>query len=251
MAQRLPNGEGARLLFGLFFLIELSGDPFALVARQPLSLARPVSKIKDSDDAKENRGNAFEDEQPSPSAQSKPGYAQEIAGERRADHERKGISCAKPRDGLGAIFVSEPMRQIHNHRGEKARLGGPNEKAHQIELARGVDERHQNRAHAPGNENTRDPAASAPPFGDQGARNFQQEITDEENSCSEADDVVAEAQIVRHLQGRGADVHAVQKRDDVQKEEKRQETPGDATPGALRYVGDLDGSQHWFLARKE
>src|SRR5579864_4509973 len=201
MAQRFRDRKAMSALLRLLFLAELSGNPFALVAAQPIGLPRPVGEIKDRDDAKDNRGNAFENEQPSPAAQSKPGDAQQIAGERRADHERERIRGTKTRDRLGAILVSEPVRQIDDHRWKEAGLGRSNEKAHQIELPGGVYEGHQHRQQPPGNENARNPAASAPAFGDQGAGNFQQEITDEENSGSEADDVVAEAQVVWHLQG--------------------------------------------------
>ncbi len=63
--------------------------------------------------------------------------------------------------------------------------------------------------------------------------------------------MVAEAQIVRHLERRGADVHAVQKRDDVEQKEKRQEAPGDAAPGALCYVRDRSGSWHGVLTLRK
>src|SRR5713226_3843072 len=105
MAQSFPDGEAMSPLLCLLFLAELGGNPVALVARLPFGLPRPVGKIKDGNDAKDDGGNAFEDEQPSPAAQSEPRYAQQITGERRADHKGKRIGGAKARNGFGAIFV--------------------------------------------------------------------------------------------------------------------------------------------------
>src|SRR5260370_34373705 len=136
---------------------------------------------------------------------------------------------------------------MDDDRREKGCWGRDDEEAHQIELPRGVNEGHQNRQDSPGDENARDPAARAPALGNQGARNFQQEITNKENSRSETNDMVAEAQVVRHLERRGADVHAIHKRDDVEQEKKRQEPPCDAAPGALCYVRDRSGSCHGGL----
>src|SRR5260370_39394471 len=98
------------LLIGLLFMAWLGGIPVALVAGQPVGLPRPVGEIKDGDDAKDERGNACEDKQPPPAAESKPRYPQQIASEGRADHKRKRIGGAKARNGFGAIFVSDPVR---------------------------------------------------------------------------------------------------------------------------------------------
>src|SRR6266852_4039242 len=110
MAQSFPDREAMHLLLCLLFFAELSSNPVALVAGQPVGLPRPVGQIEDGDDAKDNGRNTFEDEQPSPAAQSEPRYAQQITGERPTDHKGKRIGGAKARNGFGAIFVSEPVR---------------------------------------------------------------------------------------------------------------------------------------------
>ena len=62
MAQRFRDRESMGALLRLLLVAELRGNPFALVAGQPLGLPRPVGEIEDRNDAKENRGYAFEDE---------------------------------------------------------------------------------------------------------------------------------------------------------------------------------------------
>ena len=52
---------------------------------------------------------------------------------------------------------------------------------------------------------------------DEIARHLEQEVADEENSCTPAKDFRAEAQVLVHGETGKADVHPVEKRDGVQR----------------------------------
>src|SRR5260370_35727273 len=94
----------------VLFLAEVSSNPVALVAGQLVGLPRPVGQIKDGNDAKDDRGNAFEDEQPPPAAESKPRYPQQIATEGRPHRKRKRMGGPKPPDAYRAMSGSEPVQ---------------------------------------------------------------------------------------------------------------------------------------------
>src|SRR6267378_6755428 len=102
---------------------------------------------------------------------------------------------------------------------------------------------HDHSYDSPGNHDASDPAACAPPLGDQRAGDFQDQVTEEEHAGSKTDHPVVEAQVTRHLEGRGADVHAVQKSDDIKQEQKGEESPRDSFSRALTsfQVGGCDG----------
>jgi len=61
----------------------------------------------------------------------------------------------------------------------------------------------------------------------------QQEIAKEKNARAETNYSVAEAQVTGHLKSRGADVHAVQKRNDIKQEEERKQPPRNSFSCAL------------------
>src|SRR6266850_6937048 len=60
LRQGLPNSIGADPLFRLLFLLQLTGDPIALVLPEPSGLARPVRAVEDRDYSEYDRGNSFQ-----------------------------------------------------------------------------------------------------------------------------------------------------------------------------------------------
>lgn len=82
-------------------------------------------------------------------------------------------------------------------------------------------ERHQYGDESPGNHDAREPFAGAPALDDETPGDFEEQIANEKYSGTKAEDAVAEAQIVRHFESGVADIHAVEKRDDEEDEEKR------------------------------
>ena len=74
------------------------------------------------------------------------------------------------------------------------------------------------------------------------ARDFEEEVSDEENAGAQAVDRLAEPQIAQHLQFREADVHPIEKGRDVAGEQQRDQAPGDAgVEAGLCHVRTMDG----------
>src|ERR1700730_16697793 len=97
------------LLLGLLFFAQLFRDPLALVGGQPFRLAGPVGEVEDGNDAKYDRRNSFQDEQPSPAPQTEPTDTQQPTRQGRTKNERDGISGIEKSDHLGAILRAEPV----------------------------------------------------------------------------------------------------------------------------------------------
>ena len=99
-----------------------------------------------------------------------------------------------------------------------------------------MDERHSDADDSPGDHDAREPATRAPFFDDDRTRNFEQEVTGEENSGTEAEHAIVEAQLPRHLERGRGNIRAVEESDDVEDREVRQQAECNAT---ARAVGDL------------
>ncbi len=74
------------------------------------------------------------------------------------------------------------------------------------------------------------------------ARDFEEEVSDEENAGAQAVDRLAEPQIAQHLQFREADVHPIEIGRDVAGEQQRDQAPGDAgVEASVRHAATMDG----------
>src|SRR3984957_11968013 len=122
--------------------------------------------------------------------------------------------------------MNEPMRQIDEDSGEKPRLSEAQQESQRIKLRRGMDERHSDADDSPGDHDAREPATRAPFFDDDRTRNFEQEVTGEENSGTEAEHAIVEAQLPRHLERGRGNIRAVEEGDDVEDREVRQQAGG-------------------------
>src|SRR6266850_6473109 len=60
LRQGLPNSIGADPLFCLLFLLQMAGDPIALVLPEPAGLPRPIREIEERDYSEYDRGNSFQ-----------------------------------------------------------------------------------------------------------------------------------------------------------------------------------------------
>ena len=129
------------LSFLTCFLFSLSRSSSSAIQRRSSSASQrasfgPVGEIEKRDDAEEQRRQSFEDEQPSPAVPPKPVDAHQRGGDRGADHVRCRDRHHEHGDGLRAILVPEPVRQVDDDAGEEAGLRDAKEKAHPVELAR-------------------------------------------------------------------------------------------------------------------
>ncbi len=257
VAQRSQNTKGVSTVLDLLFTLQLFGDPGPLVRGQPASLRWPVSQIEDRDHTHHDRRDPLQDEQPSPTSQPKPGEAEQQTRDRGANHVGERISGIKESDGLAPVLISEPMGQIDNDARQKSRLRGAQEKTHQIKFPRRVDEGHQHSHKSPGDHDASDPTARTPSLHNQCAGDFQQEVTEEEDTCPHANHTIAESKVAGHLESGGPNVHSIQESDNVQHKQEGQKTPCDTMPGApanlgrgrgidiLRFLGSSSVFRHW------
>src|SRR5207245_10348622 len=119
------------------------------------------------------------------------------------------------------------MSQVHDDSRQETGFRRTYQKTHEIKLPGRVDEGHQHRHQSPGNHDASDPLACAPSFHNERAWDFQQKIPEEENPRSKANYTIAEHKGMGHLQRRGANVHSIEKANDVAQEEKRHHSPRD------------------------
>jgi len=89
--------------------------------------------------------------------------------------------------------------EVDQRSGKKSSFREAQQKSQRIKLRRGVDECHTDTDDSQRDHNAREPAARAPFLDDDGAGNFQQEVTSKENPGAEAEDAVVEAELPRHL----------------------------------------------------
>jgi hypothetical protein len=156
----------------------------------------------------------------------------------------KGMAAMKIGDRLRAVLIDEPMGQVDDDAGKKTSLGQSQEKPHSVELVRRSDERHGDGDQPPGKHDACNPAARAPALHDHTAWNFQEGVAEEEDARAQPHHAIAEPEIVRHLQRRGGNIHAVEKRDHVKEKKIGQQAQGDAVAGTVAEMGRGDGRGH-------
>src|SRR5208337_208325 len=150
------------------------------------------------------------------------------AGNRQASHE-KGY-------GLGAFALAEPVGQVKDHTREKARLRQPQQESHRVDLRGVLDEAGARGDDSPTHQNPRDPRARTPLVKEHVAGHSKQEIAEKENAGKQTKLLGADAQLLVHGQGREADIHAVQKRDDIQQKNEGENARLDFADGGARSV---------------
>src|SRR4030095_5983337 len=98
------------------------------------------------------------------------------------------------RFGLGSVFIAEPVRKKNDNAGEVSGFRQTQNEAQNIELILlgaeihpGLaDKSHKSGDDSPRDHDARDPLPRAPPFDDQRARDFEQEIADKKDAESSA-----------------------------------------------------------------
>ena len=98
---------------------------------------------------------------------------------------------------------------------------------------RAAHEPDQDGYQTPRDHDARNPAACTPALHDQRARDFQQYVADKENSCPQAEDAIAESQILRHDQRSISNIYPVQESRDVEQQKEGENAFGNAPPGPL------------------
>src|SRR5208282_1150102 len=139
---------------------------------------------------------------------------------------------------------AEPVGEVDEDAGEETGLGDAQQDSNEVEMRGRSNERHQDGDEPPGDHDAREPFARAPALDNEAAGNFEEQVADKKYSRAEAEDAVAEVQVVRHFERGVADVYAVEKGDDEKGEEKRQEAPRNAAARAYTDGGSRNGDSH-------
>ncbi len=136
-------------------------------------------------------------------------------------------------EGLPAIALGEPPGQEQDDAGEEACLCRTQQKAHDVEARRAVDEHHRGGDGAPDDHDRREPAAGAEARKCEIARHPEDHVAQREDPRADPEDRVAEVEVVLELELREAHVHAVEVRDHVDEEEERDEPARRLPEGAF------------------
>ena len=146
---------------------------------------------------------------------SEPIDIQEQPGDGGAESEAQRDRDNEAGHGAGAIAHGKPVREVDDDARKEARLGNSEEKAHQIELARCLHQCGGGREQSPGDENAREPFASAPSLDEQCAGNLERQIAEEKDADAETEDFLGEAEVMRHPQLRKPYIGPVEIGDEV------------------------------------
>src|SRR5438477_2683175 len=118
------------------------------------------------------------------------------------------------------------MCKVNNDARKETRFGHTEKEAREVELQWRANKRGQRRNETPRDEDARKPFARAPPFHKQRARNLENEITDKEDTDTEAKNLLGKLQVAGHAQFGEANVGAVEIGNDIKQEDQRQNAQG-------------------------
>ena len=153
------------------------------------------------------------------------GVVENGAGDDGSKGVGDGLGDEQGRNHPAAVNRGVPIREIQNHAGKKSGLRSTEQKAIDEEAGRSGGKRGERRHQTPGDHDACNPNPRADPFQDQIARNFEQEVTEEENAGAEPVNVRGQAEILVHRQRRKRDVGAVDVGDAVEHNDQRQQPP--------------------------
>lgn len=136
---------------------------------------------------------------------------------------------------MGSVFTREPVGQVQDNAGEKARLGYSKEKTENVEGGSVVAEGHQGGDDSPADHDTGDPESGSRAVQNEVRRNFKNKVTDEKNACSCGKHGIGEPGDLAHRKFGEANVNPVDISQDVTGEEDGDESEGNlAVDGRLR-----------------
>src|SRR5215813_10736754 len=131
------------------------------------------------------------------------------------------------------MIFGEPVAEIENDSREEAGFCEPEQKSEDTEADRAPDESHRNRDQAPGDHDATDPEARPYLVQDDGGGDFEQEVAEEEDARAKAEHLRCQANFLIHGQGGEANIDAIEKGNEVQEHEERNEPPSYLSNRAL------------------
>ena len=127
---------------------------------------------------------------------------------------------------MGSVFAREPVGQIQDDTGEKARLGYPKKKTENVEGGGVVAEGHQGGDDSPADHDAGDPESGSRAVEDEVSRNLEEEVTEKEDAGSRGKNSIREPRNLMHGQFGEAYVDPVDISQDVTGEEYGNESEG-------------------------
>src|SRR5262249_50754641 len=114
LGEGLQDGIVADSFLGLQIGRQFGVEPITFVGREPARIRGPVGEKEKRDDAKNNRGNSFQDEEPAPSGKLQPMDPKQSASKWGAKQRRSRNGRVEPRDGAAAPLLAKPIRPLAN-----------------------------------------------------------------------------------------------------------------------------------------
>ena len=125
----------------------------------------------------------------------------------------------------------KPVRQIENDAREETCFRSAKKKSRGVKRRRAPHEHRRRRDQAPGDHDPGDPDARADARQDDVARDLEGDVAEKEDAGAEAERAAGKSQRGVHLERREPDVDAIEIRDDVEQEKKRDQPPADLVEG--------------------
>jgi hypothetical protein len=138
-----------------------------------------------------------------------------------------------------SLLLTKPIGQIQNDSRKKRSFGYSEQKTNDVKLSDALHETGGHSHNAPTEQNSGDPDARPDLMQQEIARNFKDDIADEENPGYEPKLPTGDSQFLVHRQGGKPNIDAVDKRDDVKNEQKGKKPDLQLvnSSGADRYAG--------------
>src|SRR5580698_7389537 len=228
-------------------------EPGDLIRLQPAGLAREVGEVDQDADADQNGGQRLENEQPLPAFQSPTRQAQQHPGDRRSDDRRNRDRQHEQADHPGAVHGRKPQGQIEDDAGKEAGLAGAEQQTQRIENTRRRnsgrrryrwDEGEGRRNDPPGDHDACDPDARADLFQEDVGGDFEQEISDEEQSRAQSESGFAQTERLVHVQLGEADIDAIEIGYEIAQDQERNQPRHDLADDTLLDVVHSEASSY-------
>src|SRR5712692_8241973 len=145
---------------------------------------------------------------------------QNHTGKRSAQDTGNRQSGHKKSDCVRSLLLTKPIGQIQNDSRKKPSFGYSEQKTNDVKLSDALHETGGHSHNAPAEQNAGDPDACSDLMQQEIARNFKDDIADEENPGYEPKLLAGDSQFLVHRQGGKPNVDAVEKGHDVKNEEK-------------------------------
>ena len=187
------------------------------LAREPRRLRRPIAHKRDPTERPQNRRQSLHDEGLLPAQ-----LVDKISRNRRHPKNRDGVGQHQQRVGTRALGPRKPAREQVQHDREDQTLSDPEQKSVEREQPEGSHHTRERSEDAPGHQRPKDYAADAIFSCQDGARNLEREVSQEEQAGEQRRFLATDVQ--RGSQTRGnteSEVGAVHVRQAIGDEDRR------------------------------